>query len=100
MHYFIDGYNLLFRLLHGSEDLQSEREAIIYELNKKISLIKLDVAIVFDAAYQIGGGAVPIMMPLRFSLQGKGNQLMNTSSMKFKTLTLPVKKQSSPLTKN
>ena len=94
MHYFIDGYNLLFRLLHGSEDLQSEREAIIYELNKKISLIKLDVAIVFDAAYQIGGGAAPIMMPLRFSLQGKGNQLMNTSSMKFKTPHSPQSRNS------
>jgi predicted RNA-binding protein with PIN domain len=54
MHYFIDGYNLLFRLLHGSGDLQSQREAIIYDLNKKISLIKLDVSIVFDAAFQIG----------------------------------------------
>jgi predicted RNA-binding protein with PIN domain len=54
MHYFIDGYNLLFRLLHGSEDLQSQREAIIHDLNKKISLVKLDVSIVFDSAFQTG----------------------------------------------
>lgn len=53
MHYFIDGYNLLFRLLNG-EDLQSQREAIIHDLNKKIALVKLDVSIVFDAAFQIG----------------------------------------------
>ncbi len=54
MHYFIDGYNLLFRLLNNSENLQSQRETIIYDLNKKISLLKLDVSIVFDAAFQIG----------------------------------------------
>ena len=35
--------------------MQSQRESIIYDLNKKISLIKLDVSIVFDAAFQIGG---------------------------------------------
>lgn len=55
MHYFIDGYNMLFRLLHGSEDLQSQRESFIYDLNKKISLLKLDVSIVFDSTFQIGG---------------------------------------------
>jgi predicted RNA-binding protein with PIN domain len=54
MHYFIDGYNLLFRLLHGSEDLQSQREAIIYDLNQKVSLVKIDVSIVFDSTFQIG----------------------------------------------
>lgn len=54
MHYFIDGYNLLFRLLHDGEDLQSQREAIIHNLNQKISLLKLEVSIVFDAAFQIG----------------------------------------------
>lgn len=55
MHYFIDGYNMLFRLLHGSDDLQSQRQAFIYDLNKKISLINLDVSIVFDSTFQIGG---------------------------------------------
>lgn len=55
MHYLIDGYNLLFRLLHDEKDLQSEREAIIYDLNKKISLIHLNASIVFDAAFQVGG---------------------------------------------
>jgi predicted RNA-binding protein with PIN domain len=55
MHYFIDGYNMLFRLLHDSDDLQSKRESIIYDLNKKISLVKLNVSVVFDATSQIGG---------------------------------------------
>jgi predicted RNA-binding protein with PIN domain len=55
MHYFIDGYNMLFRLLHSSENLQSQREAFIVDLNKKISFLKLDVSIVFDSTFQIGG---------------------------------------------
>lgn len=54
MHYYIDGYNMLFRLMHSEEGLQSQREKIIYELNKKIALLKIDVSIVFDATYQIG----------------------------------------------
>ncbi|WP_068467675.1 NYN domain-containing protein [Candidatus Protochlamydia phocaeensis] len=54
MHYFIDGYNLLFRLMHGSDDLQQSRQQIILDLNKKISLVKLDVSLVFDAAFQEG----------------------------------------------
>lgn len=58
MHYFIDGYNLLFRLsLFDKEDLQSQRQAIILDLNQKISLLKLDVSIVFDAAFQEGVGS-------------------------------------------
>lgn len=57
MHYFIDGYNLLFRVLHGGgSDLQSQREAIIHDLNKKIVLVKIDVSIVFDATSQMGEG--------------------------------------------
>lgn len=55
MHYYIDGYNLVFRLLHDDEELQSQREAIIYDLNQKISLVKIDVSIVFDSTFQIGG---------------------------------------------
>lgn len=55
MHYFIDGYNLLFRIVpHSQNDLQYERRSIIQDLNKKISLLKLDVSIVFDANFQIG----------------------------------------------
>lgn len=56
MHYFIDGYNLIFRLLHEEEDLQSKREAIIHDLNQKISLLRIDASIVFDATSQLGDG--------------------------------------------
>ena len=54
MHYYIDGYNLLFRLLHGGKDLQTEREAVIRDLNQKVSLVNIDVTIVFDGTFQIG----------------------------------------------
>lgn len=54
MHYFIDGYNMLFRLMHADDNLQSNREQIIYELNKKISLVNMNVSVVFDAAFQLG----------------------------------------------
>lgn len=54
MHYFIDGYNLLFRLLPSEEDLQTQREAIIYDLNEKISLVKINASVVFDATSQVG----------------------------------------------
>lgn len=57
MHYYIDGYNLLFRLLHSSgSNLQRQRETIIDDLNKKVALVKIDVSIVFDATSQVGEG--------------------------------------------
>ena len=57
MHYYIDGYNVLFRLRHATEEFQREREAIIQNLNEKVALVNLDVSIVFDAAFQEGHGS-------------------------------------------
>lgn len=56
MHYFIDGYNLLFRLSRDfqEDDLQSQRETIIQELSLKITELKMQATLVFDAAYQTG----------------------------------------------
>lgn len=52
MHFFIDGYNLLFRISHGSHrNLQSQREAIVQDLASKVSLLQIDASIVFDSAY-------------------------------------------------
>lgn len=53
MHYYIDGYNMLFRLFQG-DDLQKQRNHLINDLNKKISFLQIDVSIVFDATFQIG----------------------------------------------
>src|SRR5947208_15902015 len=54
MHYYIDGYNLLFRLVPAVDNLRKERESIILDLNKKVLLLNLDISIVFDSTFQEG----------------------------------------------
>lgn len=54
MRYYIDGYNMLFRQ-PTFKKLQIEREFLLSGLNRKISLLNLNVSIVFDAAFQAGG---------------------------------------------
>jgi len=58
MHYYIDGYNLLFRALGPSLDnLKYHRKALISSLNTKIASLKLEVTIVFDSQYLAGEGS-------------------------------------------
>lgn len=52
MHYYIDGYNLLFRVLQRGDDLKSKRKEVITTLEAKTRLLDLDVTIVFDSHYQ------------------------------------------------
>nr|WP_166156158.1 NYN domain-containing protein [Neochlamydia sp. AcF84]NGY95185.1 hypothetical protein [Neochlamydia sp. AcF84] len=54
MHYFIDGYNLMFRVLKAEKELQTHREIIIQDLSKKIHLLGLHATIIFDAHHQAG----------------------------------------------
>lgn len=55
MHYFIDGYNMLFRLYVGKGlHLKTQRQHIISALDQKLSLVRLNVSIVFDSAFQHG----------------------------------------------
>lgn len=54
MHYYIDGYNLLFRLRKKGESFQKIRESIIQDIAQKVSMLSLDATIVFDAQYQEG----------------------------------------------
>lgn len=55
MHYYIDGYNLLFRLIkQGDEDLQKQRELFVEDLSQKINSLNIDATIVFDSFYQKG----------------------------------------------
>lgn len=54
MHYYLDGYNLMFRILQATEDFRAIREKIISDLSVKIQLLDLDVTLVFDAKYQRG----------------------------------------------
>lgn len=51
MHYFIDGYNLLFRLLGDGDLLRDQRDWIIWDLSEKLQFLDLDITIVFDATY-------------------------------------------------
>lgn len=53
MHYYVDGYNLLFRLLRANDgNLAEQRQRFIYDLANKSSLLDLEVTIVFDSHYQ------------------------------------------------
>jgi|GEM_PF-483730 len=54
MHYLIDGYNLLFRLRRTNKEFQKQREDMIHDLSRKISLVKLEVSLVFDAPFHVG----------------------------------------------
>lgn len=54
MHYLIDGYNLLFRLLdQKSQSLEKKREALIALLDRELSVIKGHVSIIFDSSEEI-----------------------------------------------
>lgn len=52
MHYIIDGYNLMFRVLRAGDDLQMQRQSIIRDLSKKIQTTGIHATLVFDAQYQ------------------------------------------------
>lgn len=52
MRYYIDGYNVLFRLLHPGEELQKAREHLIDDLGQKINTLGLDAVLVFDSHFQ------------------------------------------------
>jgi hypothetical protein len=52
MHYYIDGYNLIFRVLKAKDSLRDRRTTLITELSNKIELLKLHTTLVFDSQYQ------------------------------------------------
>lgn len=56
MHYYIDGYNLLFRVLRAGDDLRKQREELTLDLEKKIGALELDATLVFDSHYQEDDG--------------------------------------------
>jgi predicted RNA-binding protein with PIN domain len=53
MHYYIDGYNLLFRILDPGNNLKIQRQRLIKELAARVNLLELDATIVFDSHYQL-----------------------------------------------
>lgn len=48
MHYIIDGYNMMFRVLNADDDLQVKREQILKDLSIKIHYLGIKVSFVFD----------------------------------------------------
>jgi uncharacterized protein len=52
MRYWIDGYNLLFRLPLTKESLANKRKRVILDLNEQAELLSLDITIIFDAEDQ------------------------------------------------
>jgi hypothetical protein len=52
MHYYIDGYNLLFRVFKMRRlAFADERRALVELLSRKIGLLELDATLVFDSHY-------------------------------------------------
>lgn len=51
MHYYIDGYNLIFRIYHSGSDLMERRQRFIAEINQKIEGLDVEVTLVFDSYY-------------------------------------------------
>ncbi len=48
-HYYIDGYNFLFRLCHKRRNpLQARRESLVKRFNERVEELGLDITIVFD----------------------------------------------------
>jgi len=54
MHYYIDGYNILFSLLKSQDNLQVSRNRLIQSLKIKIEKINLPATVVFDSQFQEG----------------------------------------------
>ena len=54
MHYLIDGYNLMFRLLESKKNLQSQRQTVIHSLQKEFKILHLQGTIVFDGRHFFG----------------------------------------------
>ncbi len=52
MRYWIDGYNLLFRLPLTKESLENKRKRVILDLNEQAELLGLEITVIFDAADQ------------------------------------------------
>jgi predicted RNA-binding protein with PIN domain len=51
VHYFIDGYNLLFYLFQDEKPLKGQRDELIDILNEAAETLNLHLTVVFDAHY-------------------------------------------------
>lgn len=72
MHYFIDGYNMLFRILHAGDDLRTQRESLVQDLQCKIHLLKIQATLVFDSHYQPHQGSCSVVDTLEIVFTPEG----------------------------
>lgn len=89
MHYYIDGYNILFRVLRAGSDLKKQRELFITDLNEKIKILNLDVTIVFDAHYTLAEGTRSIFESLEICFTSSGESADEYILKKIKSCARP-----------
>lgn len=54
MHYYVDGYNLIFSLIESKESLQTLRQKVVRMLQKRFALLNLEGTLVFDGSHRRG----------------------------------------------
>lgn len=62
MHYYIDGYNFLFKIYEEVDPLKEKREEIIADLQEKLVSLGMKMTIVFDSLHTQGA-----FFPTRFT---------------------------------
>lgn len=72
MHYYVDGYNLLFSIVEVQEELRKQRDEVFGKLIHILEELQLDVTIVFDAAHQPGEVAWTRTRGVRVVYTGEG----------------------------
>ena|ERR1700722_9285153 len=72
MHYYIDGYNLMFRIYPAGDSFQAQREKIISDLNAKIQFLKLEATLVFDGTYCYGDSTRSHFRDVEILFSGQG----------------------------
>lgn len=55
MHYYVDAYNLLFKVSKTKKTLEKDRQIFLQILNEKMAQLKWSVTLVFDGAEGVRG---------------------------------------------
>lgn len=100
MHYYIDGYNLLFRILRAGDDIQKQRNWIIQDLSHKIKALDIDASLIFDSQYQPGESTRNHFDNLEVSFTAEGetadefilNEIKHSLNPRFETVVTSDKK--------
>lgn len=64
MHYYIDGYNLLFRTTGNGHNLQEERTTLINQLARRVSALGLNITVIFDSTHNQNSSTISHTGPL------------------------------------